>query len=50
MNRCAQLTFAATVQDNVMQITLFWDSVMIYGAPGQILELPMKAERVPDRK
>ena len=45
-----KLTFTGTVQDNVMQITLLWDSVMIYGAPGRISELPMKAEKMADPK
>jgi len=45
-----KLTFTGTVQDDVMKITLLWDSVMLYGAPSRPSEFPMKAEKILDPK
>jgi hypothetical protein len=45
-----KLTFTGTVQDNRMEITLLWDSVMLYGRAPAPHELPMRAERTADKE
>ena len=43
-----KLTFTGTIHGDEMQLTLVWDSVMIYGKQGAAQELEMKAKRNPE--
>lgn len=43
-----KLTFTGTVQGREMQLTLVWDSVMLYGNPGKAQELEMKGKKTSD--
>jgi hypothetical protein len=43
-----KLTFTGTVEGKEMQLTLVWDSVMLYGSPGKASEYEMKGKRTSD--
>jgi hypothetical protein len=43
-----KLTFTGVVQGKEMQLTLLWDSVMLYGNPVNTQELEMKGKKTSD--